>query len=795
MTDPPGKVVVTRSAGKTGKGLVRGMSLRARLLILAFTFTLIQPPLRAFAAGTWHVEKAPLRFTLRLTGRPTHGSCGYFAHLPDGGILPTPYPITRVVTSSGKAVESYALWHSRMGGLVMVFEDPGSAGDVHVYVEPSSRLRLWSEETGMTPSAILCANPTSGSLSAAKQLAALGRVGDTVHAINRAGAPRAPLCVEGDHSGRPRPCAFYLLAYLVTSDPGKTWIAPFIMDGQCEVRIDGAAITPAKRIDKWGGTGQWVEMSEGIHRLDVYQAVSGTGDFSGGGGGLMYLTWRTPKATMEELGGVRSEKVPMSGTSRMETRVLRENEIARSGSCAIRSAETQDGKPVARVGLRATHNYWMEGEDPILIYELSALSDGNPENTKYQWSFEGGGEAGGKSLSWMFPGHRENRVRLRATAGEMGSECVYPFYGFSHARTSLNSDTDRRAYRKASLDMFEAFPADSDPSAAFGPAYWNNLFRTLELGKGYALFLHFFSVRSKMIRERLSPERQALMEDLFLEFAPRVDRGEAIEWTRTFQRESRDATRKRELKITEAEIHMYYTGNTNAARTLLKALAEGTGETAERARIRLGDLAFLAGDMDLATRYYSDVQNRVRLRKTVMAKRSADAAVPAPAAPAGPTRMGRTMDDVAARRGWSVGSSGGGSMPSADWKLGALLDVARAEQIRTLIEQDELLDAWDQLREWEIQFPLSKVSGDFLLHESSLYMKMQNWRRARPMIEAYCRLVDASSFMADAAESTFTCMTQMNETGPALKDFAKEMSKKLENLPAGRKFKAVAERY
>jgi len=795
MTALPGEVVVTRSAGNMGKALVRGMSLRTRVFTLILALTLTQPAFRAFSADTWLVEKAPIRFTLRLGGRPTHGSCGYFVHLPDGGILPTPYPRTHVLTSSGKSVESYTLWHNRMGGLAMVFEDPGSAGEVHVYVEPASRLRLWHADSGLTPSAILCADPTSGSLATAKKLAAFGRVGDTVHAVNRAGAPRAPLCIEADHSGRPRPCAFYLLAYLVTSDPGKTWIAPFIQDGQCEMKIDGTTLTPRKRIDKWGGTGQWVEMSKGLHRLDVYQSVVGTGGFSGGGGGIMYLTWRTPKTTMEELGGVRSDKVPMSGTSRMETRVVRDNEIARSGSCTIGSAERRDGGPVARIGLRATHNYWFEGEDPTLIYDLSALSGGNPANTKYRWSFEGKGEASGKKLSWMFPGQRENRVRLRATADGRASECIYPFYGFSTVRTSLNRAMDRRSYRKASLDMFEAFPADSDPSAAFGPAYWNSLFRTLELGKGYALFLHFFSVRPKMVRGRLSPMRQALMEDLFLDFAPRVDKREAIQWTRRFQRENRDATRKRELKITEAEIHMYYTGNTNAARTILKTLAQGSGETAERARIRLGDLAFLAADLNTAIRYYSDVQNRVRLRKTIMKDRAAAAIASAPAVPDGPTRMGRTLDDAAARRGWSVTSSRGSALPSADWKLGALLDVARAEHIRALIEQDELLNAWDRLREWELYFPMSKVSGDYLIHESSLYMKMKNWRRARPMIEAYCRVVDASSFMAEAAESTLTCMTQMRESGPALKEFAKEMSKRLENHPAGRKFKAIAERY
>ena len=30
----------------------------------------------------------------------------------------------------------------------------------------------------------------------------------------------------------------------------------------------------------------------------------------------------------------------------------------------------------------------------------------------------------------------------------------------------------------------EAYPANEDPTANWPPEYWNNLFRTMELGKG-----------------------------------------------------------------------------------------------------------------------------------------------------------------------------------------------------------------------------------------------------------------------------------------------------------------------
>ncbi len=56
----------------------------------------------AWSADAWHVAEAPVRFRLSLGQGPSHSSAGYYLHLPDGGILPGPNPVTRVVDSSGK---------------------------------------------------------------------------------------------------------------------------------------------------------------------------------------------------------------------------------------------------------------------------------------------------------------------------------------------------------------------------------------------------------------------------------------------------------------------------------------------------------------------------------------------------------------------------------------------------------------------------------------------------------------------------------------------------------------------
>lgn len=705
-------------------------------------------------AADWLAEEAPVRFTLRLAGRPTHGSAGYFAHLPDGGILPGPLPVTRVFTSSGTELESYLLWHNQDAGLAMVFADPGPRTDkVHVYVAGTRHPTLWRPETGLTPSAILCADPASGSMIAARNLSRLGRVGPTVHYRNKAGIRRAPFSVGGDDSGRPRPCAFYLLAHVVVSAPGETWIAPFVLDGECEVRVDGRLLKPEKRIDKWGGTGQGFDLEKGLHRIEVLQTAGGEGGFSDRReGGLMYLTWRTPNATAGELGGVRSENVPMSGTSRRETRVLGDREIARSGPCALERVESRDGGPAACVQMKASHIYWAGDEEPLIAYRLEAITGGNPDDTVYTWSLPGPGTVEGTSFTWLFPGLREHRFTLTAESQGRRSQCVHPFFGFTTARTDLNRADDRRAFRAACLSMVEAYPPRPDPAAGWGDAYWNNLFRTLDFGKGYPLLRNLFAARSATLRQRLSRDQIAELQGVFLDTAPRIDPEEALRWIRTFGEAERLAERRGLLKIREAEVYMYYLDDPGAAERVLGTLARGTGEIAERARIRLGDLALIGRDLNQATSFYADVQNRVR-------------------------------------RNRNTGDAG----PSASWKLGALLDVSAAENVDNLLAQGYLLEARGALDEWERTSPLTKVTGDYILHESRLFMEVEDWQRARPMLEAYCDLVDASSFLPDAAKALVECMVAMDVPDEEMRAYGKKLLDRLEFHPVARELEWMLE--
>ncbi len=752
-------------------------------------------------AQDWHVDKAPIRFELRITEHPTHQGSGYFVSLPDGGLLPGPCPVTRVVTGDGRPIESCALWHNPESRMGMVFSDAGfSGGVVFVYVIGAKNYSLWHSKSAIKPSAILASAPGSDKMADAQALASFGRVGRNVMYWNRAGANRAPLCIEGDLAGRRRPGAFYLLAHVITDDPGRTWIAPFTQHGETRVRVNGSIITPHRRIDKWGGTGQWVDLESGLNRIEVFQTAPGSGDYSGKYGGLMYLTWRTPNASMRELGGVRSEAVPMAGTSRMETRVLRKDEVVRSGGAVVESARSMSGGPLAVINAAATQVFWVDKEMPLFLYKLSAAQDGNPQETRYEWEFGDGARAAGGVVYWLLPGYMEHKIRLSAETDTGKSETVVYLYAFSHVSTSLNNPDDRKAYRSAMLQMLQAYSGNSEALATWDVAYWNNLLRTMDFGSGYEILLFLFEEYYTSVSARLAPRQIVILQEMFLDAASGAAPKDALKWLRKFHDDTEDEDRHKHLVVREAEIHAHYLDDFATAKQLLAPLSRNADYIGQLARIRLGDIAFMEGDLNLATRSYANVQSLVRHDRKMAGDIYDDLAEGVTTAPVevrkGPLTVAEKLKAdrekfmEASRRqkekfAATVGRSGNAaSRPAALWKLGSLLDASASENVKQLITDGYWLEARQSLDVWERELPLSKIAGDYILQESRLYFVTGNPRRAYGMLRAYCDQVDASSYLPEAAKLVLACMKDLQFPPEEISSYGKKLRERLEFHPA-----------
>lgn len=713
-------------------------------------------------AADWQVPEAAIRYRLDLAGKPTHPSAGYYVHLPDGGILRGTTPMTTVMTEDGKVIPSYLLWQNSESGFSIVFGDPGHpVRSVYVYAQTGRVPQHWKPESGLTPSALLCASPGRDSLTVAQALAKFGRVDADVHSANEAGIPRAPFSIGGDSTGRPRPGSFYLLSYVEAAVAGKYWVAPFIRNGQGEVQIDGHKLVPKQQSKQWGGTGAFVELTAGLHRVEVFQTAPGTGPYASSmnDGGLMYLAWRPPKEQLKSV----------------EARVLKTSEIVRSGSCNLTAVEARDGAPVAAAVAKPQLVYWFENEEPLLIYELSALNANTPAGTTWTWTFPEGATLDGSKVQWLFPGFRESKVKLTVKSGQSISASTVSFFGFGTQQTSLDKPAHREAFRNVLASMLKAYPRNPDPVAGWSEAWWNNLLRTVEGGEGYPLLSALFTDHLDAVRKKLALSQLYPLQDLLLDLTQRKNPAEALQWVQKFQADASALARQHELKLREGELQMYYLGDRKLAEKIFAPIAVLNSDDGERARIRLGDLAFLEGDLNKATSLYAEVQNRARSKRN-----------------AAPTLPGLVANQLV---------EGGVARPATpDWRssplalqgpkanapsrtVSALQEVSLSENVRTLTEKDFLLEARQALALWEGEFPLSKISGDYIIHESALYMKFQDWKRARPMLEAYCREIDASSFLPDAATMLIACVKAEKAPPASIREIIEKVKGRLKYHP------------
>jgi len=725
---------------------------------------LVLSAVRVHAAGEWQLADAPLRYKLDLDRKPTHPSAGYYVHLPDGGILRGTSPSTVVMTEDGKVLPSFILWHNSESGFSIVFADPGTAARaVYVYTQSGRQPQLWRPESGITPSSILCTLPGRDSLPAAQALGKLGRVEPAVHSANPPGIPKAPFSIGGDQTGRPRPGSFYLLSYVEAATAGSYWFAPFIREGgQCEIHIDGTRINPKERSKVWGGTGASVELTQGLHRVEVFQTASGAGPYSSdqNSGGLMYLTWRPPGEELKQV----------------ESRVFKTTEIARSGACNLTAVQARDGTPVAAATARPGLCYWFENEEPLLIYDLSALTAGQPAGTTYTWSFPDGAAIEGAKVQWLFPGLRESKLKLTVKSGASTSACTVSFFGFGTQPTSLENPAHREAYRKILASMLKAYPRSPDPVNDWSPAWWNNLLRTVESGEGHPLLLQLFTDHLDATRKKLAPGQLHTLQDVFLDLMQRQNPRETLQWLQKFQADATAVARQSELKLREGELLMYYLGDRKLAEKIFTALAPLPGEPGERAKIRLGDLALLEGDLNKATSFYADVQTRARTRRNAAPVGGLVANQLLQGGPAPPAAPDWRSSPLALQSSPKTGGS-------PDLKRGALQEVSLSENVRTLTAGGFLLEARQAVLVWEIEFPLSKISGDYILRESALSIKMEDWKRAQPMLEAYCREIDASSYLPDAASMLIACVSSTKQPPASIRDLIEKVKGRLKYHP------------
>lgn len=735
--------------------------------------------------AAWVVKDAPVRYVVRLTREPSHPEAGYFVKIPDGGALPGPRPECIVVDEGGQPLKSGILWHCKETECGLVFQAPESGRSATIYFRGTRNMNLWSLESGIKPSAILCEINGTRARAAAEKLGKLGAVDSNTRFVNQgwsAGRWKGQAIPLATWEWRLGGSAVYMLAHIDVKAPGSTWIAPYSRSGEMEIVVDGKMLKQRKKNNKLGGIGDTVDLALGLHSVELYFYNP-----KGGPTGPMMFTWRTPKTTVEELGGPRDKDLPYPGTPMLESCVIDAEDVVKSGECAVTDVSAQVG-PIAAFTFAPNSTFWLNDEPPLISYVFKSLARNNPAATRYSWRFEkaSGAVADGAETSWLLNAGSYTKVSLTAEADGKSSVASYVIYPHTDIKSSLDDADTRQNFKLACYNMMRAYPATVDPVAGWDAAMWNNFFRVMELKRGNALLEYVMTERWDYFKKKVDPEQKALMQDLFLLTLALRDPQAAIKWADKFSADEFAAARTAFLKLTKAEIMLYYLDDVEGARRIITPLLRDAGEGGEWAKIRMGDLEFLAHNLNEATQRYGDVQSRSKaLSEEIVSARLSSLSSGAARQSARSRKteevavMGqkeREEEKVPEEPSRFIPMKPPSSVPA--WKLAAIRDVAASENISMLLDQGYLLEAFRDLRLWERALPMSKISGDFILREAKFYMELQDYKRARKILSAYCEQVDISNFLPEAMSMIRSCMIDMKETDAAIEKYEKEIMKR-----------------
>jgi len=149
--------------------------------------------------------------------------------------------------------------------------------------------------------------------------------------------------------------------------------------------------------------------------------------------------------------------------------------------------------------------YWFENEEPLLIYDLSAYTAGQPAGATYTWTFPEGATLEGPKVQWIFPGFHDSNVKLTVKSARSPPLARIPFFSFGVGKTDLQKPAHREAFRNVLTTMLEAYPRNRDPVANWSEAWWNDLLRTIEAGEGYPLLLRLFTDHTETVRKSSRP--------------------------------------------------------------------------------------------------------------------------------------------------------------------------------------------------------------------------------------------------------------------------------------------------
>ena len=715
----------------------------------------------------WPVKDAVLRFEVEMTVPPSDPVAGVLAIIPDGGILPRPAPSVTVQDSAGRELKSETVWCNPGQGLGVVFEPPGGNRAATVYLSPKSQSSALLTTAGgkFKPGLFLYTHSGDASLEAAERIPAGFWTGSNavMGAVDTIGQMENPFGADDEYIS-------YYTGWIKVPKAGRYFFCTISDDGsQC--RVDGNVVASWPGIHpvqagRKGEFGNNVDLSAGFHRVEYFH-------FKKEGQPQTQLCWRPPG---QAAGGLPAT-VPASA-------------YLHSGKAVIRRGETRGGVPPAVFTARCVGYLWL-GEKPLNLFMLEApLVREDATDVSLSWHLGPGLDARGRLVMWLFEGGAPRPVGLTVTANGGSSKATRTVeIETPPPAASLNSAYARRQFRDALLARCRAVAASERPCAGWNSDLWSLLAAVSEPYRGRALMTEIFE-RSRM-DVMMQPEKDRhLLEDIFFDAVRYSDKAKALAWLDRLEQEDKDRERKYHWQLARIDFQLYEMENADKAKELaadLQAKAGGS-DAGILALVRLGDVERLKGNYEEATKLYTRAQDMPRRAPAPSA--SGQAARPS-------AHLARNKEELEARRQGGAPAKGPGS--GEPTKLETTREPWKAEAVRAssyyatahdLIRKGFMAEAEDVLREWEIESPLSKLSGDYPLAEAEFFIAVRDYSRALRVLQAYRKGVEMTPFLPTAMEMELECLGKLGRANE-LKDLAELAVKRFPGLPLAQKAKSL----
>ncbi len=705
-------------------------SLRCVVGVLAVKAMLIA---RANADIPWAVSGATHRIRLDIVQAPSKPEAGVIAIIPDGGLMPGPAVRVEARDAAGHPLTAGVIWHNPREGLGVVFEAPAAgSGPVSLYLQGAPKAESFAAAVRHLKPSLLMYTAPGGASPSLTDAEAIGRESPPGRR-----ARMAQVSILGQAENRLGPDDHYVSWYtgwLDIETPGRYRLCS-VFDEGCEVRLNGRTLVKVtgrhhRRESAKGEVGEWVQLERGLHSIEyLHYEIDGPQE--------AHLCWRTPGSSENEL----PVTIPASAW-------------LRSGTARVLDGSLNDGTPLALWEVEPVAYVWT-AEKPVNIFRFRALlPDPRRAGVDLEWTFDGRATSSEPSPWWFWEDEDAHKVALRVARGRSVTaatrEVVLPWYP---RRLSMNVAADRQLVRDAWESRLRSGPAGRRPCADWTPNLWATLHEALERFAPTPV-PELIVTRSRPDLLRQPPERRWRIEDLYVESLRRTNAAAALVWMEQTGREETLAARRIHWMIERARVLALDLGRLDEARALAR---EATAlpldpEMAVRVAVLAGDVERLALNRDEAARAYALAQDRYRaLQKTA-------------AQLATVRREAETNRTLAARLG-------------GDWRIAAVREGQNLVTVENLIRQSAWDEAWEVLRQWEIEFPLSRLDGDQPLAEAAFWMAVGDTGRALRILRAYRQLVDMNSQLWRAMEMERQCLIRLDRR-TELDELAREIERR-----------------